>query len=429
MTVTPSRTAPDPLGRARLARRSLFAGGAVLGTAALAGCSSSSGTTLFFHETKSEAFPFFTQAIADFNAQADGITVVHNKTGSLSAAFVRSSPPDVGCLNYNLEMARFMERGALIDLADMEETKRIRPDVQDLVDEYPGFEDRVSVIPYSIMAASTIYNRTLFQEHGLEVPTTWDELLAVCEAFRSAGVTPFYATLADPWTVAQGWFDYAVGGMVDVAEFFRAMNEAGPDVTPDSEVSFSAVMREPVEKMMQLLEYINPDAASRGYGDGNTAMAGGAGAMYLQGPWAFGEIDKVGVPTDMGTFPLPMTENPDDRKVRVNTDLALWIPEASGHHEESKALVRYLMQPDVQHPYNKEQLGFSTTTDAPPAEDPRIAEMQTYYDEGRFYQGPSKFIPLMIPAENYFQAIATGADIGATLAQLDNDWARLAFRQ
>ena len=62
------------------------------------------------------------------------------------------------------------------------------------------------------------------------------------------------------------------------------------------------------------------------------------------------EAAKTDPNLELGTFSLPMTENPDDRKVRVNTDLALWIPEASAHHEESKELIRYLMQPDVQHP-------------------------------------------------------------------------------
>ena len=54
--------------------------------------------------------------------------------------------------------------------------------------------------------------------------------------------------------------------------------------------------------------------------------------------------------------------------------------------------------------------------------------MQEYYDDGRFYQGASKFVPLSIPTDNYMQAIVTGADVDETLARLDADWARLALR-
>ena len=50
------------------------------------------------------------------------------------------------------------------------------------------------MIPYSITAAGVIYNKDLFEQQGLEVPTTWSELIEVCEAFQSAGITPIYGT-------------------------------------------------------------------------------------------------------------------------------------------------------------------------------------------------------------------------------------------
>ena len=86
------------------------------------------------------------------------------------------------------------------------------------------------------------------------------------------------------------------------------------------------------------------------------------------------------------------------------------------------------MQPEIQDTYNAKFLGFGTVKDAPPVTDPRIVEMQKYYDEGRFYMGASQFIPNTIPAANYFQSIIGGADAEATLRRMDADWARLAFR-
>jgi raffinose/stachyose/melibiose transport system substrate-binding protein len=87
------------------------------------------------------------------------------------------------------------------------------------------------------------------------------------------------------------------------------------------------------------------------------------------------------------------------------------------------------MRPEVQDPYNAEFLAFGTTQDAPPVTDERIVEMQKYYDEGRFYMGASQFIPNSIPAQNYLQSIAGGADPEPILARMDADWARLAFRE
>jgi raffinose/stachyose/melibiose transport system substrate-binding protein len=391
--------------------------------------SSDSRDTVQFHLSKPEAIPYFRELISEYNASQDEVRVVLDTSSNLQAGFLRGNPPDLGLLNYNMEMARFMERGALSDLSDMPEAERILPEVQDLVNQYAVYPGRASVLPYSVMAASVIYNKGIFEDHGLEVPETWDELIEVCETLQSAGITPFYGTYADPWTLGQGWFDYAVGGMVDVTAFYDALKEQGTDVGPDSPVSFQKDFAEPVARMVQLSEYANPDANSRGYGDGNLAFAQEQAAMYLQGPWAFGEIAKTDPDLDLGTFPLPMTDDPEDLKVRVNIDLAAWIPEDSANKEAARKFLSYLFQPEVMNEYNAAQLGFGTTTDSAPVTDPRIIGMKEYYDAARFYQGPSKAIPLTIPTDNYIQAIVTGSNPDRILQTLDADWARLALRQ
>ncbi len=233
------------------------------------------------------------------------------------------------------------------------------------MEQFGVCEGRMSAIPYSVMGAAVIYNKEIFEQNDLEVPTTWDELIEVCETLEAAGVTPFYATFADNWTIGQGWYDYTVGGMLDTVAFFEELAEEGVNVGPNSAVSFQKDQAEPVAKMLELSEYVNADAASRGYGDGNTAMANGEAAMYLQGPWAFGEIAKTAPDLELGMFPLPVTDDPDDLKARINMDLAAWIPEASSHKEAARAFLEYLYQPEIIEAYNASQLGFTPTEGRP----------------------------------------------------------------
>ena len=412
----------------QVSRRGLLAGGGAIAAAALAGCSSSSRTPVTFFQSKREAIQYFSGLLGDFDAGHPDLRVVHDIATNLSASFVRQNPPDIACQIYNLEMSRFLERGALTDLADMPEAKTIREDVQELVDWYPTYEDRTSVIPFSVAGAAVIYNVGIFEEHGIEVPETWTDFKGVCETLQGAGVTPIYGTFADPWTINQGLFDYTAGGMVDIRHFFDTMNEIGEDVGPDSEVSFQRTMLEPVQRMLELLPYHQEGASSRTYGDGNTALARCEAAMLLQGPWALAEAEKAGSDQELSTFPLPATENPDERKIRVGVDLALWIPEAADQQDGARELLSYFMTPEVQNPYNEALLALGTTKDAPKATDPRIAPMQDYYDAGMVTCGPSQFIPLTIPWENYLQSIVYGADPESVLARLDSDWARLAYR-
>ena len=404
----------------------------VLGAAMLAGCSSDGRETIRFTFSKREALSFMNEVVAEYNASQDKVRVEMDSSGVdvVSASFVRGNPPDIMLANYNYEVARFVQRCALTDLSGTAAAGTVRDDLQPLMDQYGSCEGRTSALPYSVMAASVIYNTQIFDQLGLQVPTTHDELIQVAETLKQNGVTPFYGTFKDDWTVAQGWYDYAVGGSLDVVDFFDGLAAEGDEVGPSSAVSFEKDFTEPMGRMMQLAQdYTNPDAESRAYGDGNLAFAQGEAAMYLQGPWALGEIAKTAPDLPVGTFPLPMTDDPADLKVRVNMDLAAIIPEASQHQDAARDFLEYLYQPRVIEAYNESQLGFAPTKDAPAPSDPRVAGMIPYYEEGRIYQGASVLVPKTIPTFNYAQAMIFGASPESTLRTMDEDWSRLAFRQ
>ena len=419
--------------KTRAARR-WFAAGAVgvLGAALLAGCSADGRETIRFTFSKREALTFMTDVVAQYNASQDRVRVEMDSSGVdvVSASFVRGNPPDIMLANYNYEVARFVQRCALTDLSDTTAASGIRDDLQPLMDQYGSCSGRTSALPYSVMASSVIYNTEIFDQFGLEVPQTWTELLELADTLKENGVTPFYGTFKDDWTVAQGWYDYAVGGSLDVVDFFDGLAGEGDQVNADSSYSFEKDFDEPMARMTQLAaEYTNSDAESRAYGDGNLAFSEGDAAMYLQGPWALGEIAKTAPDLPVGTFPLPMTDDPDDLAVRVNMDLAAMIPEASRHQDAARDFLEYLYRPEVIEAYNESQLGFAPTADAPAPSDPRVAGMIPYYEEGRIYQGPSVLVPKTIPVFNYTQAMIFGASPQATLRTMDQDWSRLAFRQ
>ncbi|KAA9154127.1 extracellular solute-binding protein [Microbacterium lushaniae] len=411
--------------------RVLALGSALTLTAALlAGCSADGRETIRFTFSKREALDVMGELVSEYNASQDRVRVEMDTSGIdvVSASFVRGNPPDFMLANYNYEVARFVDRCALSDLSETDAAATIRDDLDVLMAQYGTCEGRTSALPYSVMASSVIYNTQIFEDNGIEVPQTWDELIAACEAFTAAGVTPFYATFKDDWTVAQGWYDYTIGGSLDLVEFFDALAEQGADVGSGSDVSFEEGFAEPLEQMAELATYTNDDAASRAYNDGNTAFGKGEAAMYLQGPWALAEIAKTAPDLELGTFPLPMTDDPADLKVRVNTDLAAMIPEESRHKEAARDFLEFLYQPENIEAYNESQLGFTPTEGAPPPSDPRVEGMTTYYDEGRFYQGASVLVPKTIPVFAYAQSLALGADPAGTLRTMDADWARLAFR-
>lgn len=419
--------------RRRSVRLAALGLGATLIASALVGCAPGSGAErVHFTFSKREALYFMSEVVSDYNASQDEYEVEMDTSGVdvISASFVRGNPPDLMLANYNQEVARFVQRCALKDLSETDAATTIRDDLQPLLEQYGVCEGRTTALPYSVMGASVIYNTEIFAQQGLEVPQTWTELIEVCDALKAAGIAPFYATFADAWTANQGWFDYSVGGSIDVLEFYEQLAEEGDDVGPDSEVSFEKDFLEPVEKMQLLAkEYTQQGAGSRGYDAGNVAFAKGEGAMLLQGPWAFSEIAKTSPDLELGTFPLPMTEDPADLKVRVNMDLVTMIPEEAANPDGAFDFLEFLFEPERIQAYNESQLGFVPTTTGEAPSDPRVAGMVAYYEQGAVYQGPGVLNPRAIPTENYSQALVLGQDATDVLRTMDADWARLAFRQ
>ncbi|MEW6858689.1 extracellular solute-binding protein [Trueperella pyogenes] len=415
----------------RLLRVAATAIAFALAAVSLAGCSTHSREDIRFTFSKREAIDFMQNVVNEYNSSQDRYNVKLDTSGVdvVSASFVRGNPPDLMLANYNFEVARFVERCALSDLSDTAAAKSADlATFGPLMTQYGECAGQISALPYSIMSSAVIYNKDIFAEHGLTVPRTWSELLDVANRLREAGIDPFYATFKDEWTVGQGWFDYAIGGSIDVGKFFGKLHEAGDRVGPQSAASFQDLAA-PMEKMLKLSVYANRDAAARSYGDGNLAIAQGKAAMYLQGPWAFSEIAKSAPELNLGTFPLPMTEDPKDLAVRVNIDLALMVPADAKNSKGARDFLEYLYQPHIIHAYNASQLGFTPIVGAAAPEDPRVAGMIPYYDAGQIYQGPSVLIPKAIPVHNYAQAIIAEQNAQTYLATLDKDWSRLAYRQ
>ena len=110
-------------------------------------------------------------------------------------------------------------------------------------------------------------------------------------------------------------------------------------------------------------QYTNEDARAAGTATA-TRLQQGRGSDVLPGPWAFGEIAKSGPDLDLGTFPLPMTDDPASRKVRVNIDRR--VDPRGLHAQGGRPHLPQLPLPAVMNEYNAAQLGYGTTTDSAP---------------------------------------------------------------
>lgn len=418
----------------RSIKRVLAAGiGLVLAGSALAGCSSSDDgvVTLDFFQFKPEAVKDFAAIIDDFEAANPGIRVVQNAVPDPDTAIrtllVKNKVPDVLTLNVSGNFAELARACVFADLSGEASADTVNPAVQKIVQDLgscdQGDGSEVNALPFASNASGIIYNPVIFAENGVEVPTTWDELIAAAQTFKQNGVTPFYCTMKDAWTAGPAFVN--LGGALMPEGFFDDLRAEGSNLDT---VSFSKDFGDAIDKEVELYSYCQDDFASRDYNAGNAAFAAGESAMYLQGSYAIPAIRATNPDAQISTFPYPVTDNADSRVVVSGVDVGISIGRDTPHRAEAQKFVDYLMSPDVVQSYSEAQSTFSPLKDAVPNSDPALAGLEPYFTDGRIIGFIDHQIPASIPLVNMLQSLVLTGDAEAFLSDLDSEWSKVAAR-
>lgn len=79
-----------------------------------------------------------------------------------------------------------IDNGLIKDLSGEDFISRLSESSRNCV----TYNDGVYGVALDQMANVVFYNKDIFDEQGLSVPTTYSEFIETCEALKSAGITP-----------------------------------------------------------------------------------------------------------------------------------------------------------------------------------------------------------------------------------------------
>ena len=233
------RNRPGPSHGRHRGRLAAAALGTAVVLAGLTGCAPGSGpdadgvTTLDFFQFKPEAVQDFADIITDFEAENPDIRVVQNAVPDADTAIrtllVKNKVPDVLTLNVSGNFAELARACVFADLADEPSADTVNPAVQEIVQDLgscdQGDGQEVNALPFANNASGIIYNPDIFAAQGVEVPTTWTELIAAADTFEQAGIAPFYCTMKDAWTAGPAFVN--LGGALMPDGFFDDLRAEG----------------------------------------------------------------------------------------------------------------------------------------------------------------------------------------------------------
>lgn len=387
-------------------------------------------TTLDFFQFKGEALEDFAEIIDEFEAENPDIRVVQNQVADsetlIRTLLVKDRTPDVITLNANGNFGKLAEAGVFYDFSDEPVLQTINPGVQDILADLGTYEGEVNGLGYVNNANGIIYNREIFAREGLEVPETWDELIALCQTLQEGGITPFATSLAENWTAMPSW--NAIGAYYTQDGFFDQMRAEGDTVGPDSPVSFEADFPEAMAKQAELFQYSQVGYRGASYDDSTSLFAQGGAAMMLQGIWALSPVKAVNPDIDAAIFPYPVPDDPADRMLVSGVDVAVTMARDTPHKEEALRFIEFLFRPDVIERFAAAQTMVPSVVGAELSDDPALQSIASYFDDGRITGFIDHQVPTAIPLTGVIQQFLYDDEADAALRTLDNEWRKVAAR-
>lgn len=233
-------------------------------------------------------------------------------------------------LNYNVEKNA-------VDLSDQEWVQRIEP----LSLEQVTVNDKIYGLTIWDTYSSFVlaYNKKLFAELNLEVPTTYEEFKNAALKIKEHGVTPIYEPIADGWHHIL-WFSEP-GPRYDEVEpgLYQDLNENKKKFV-ESDIMLTALTQ---MKEMYDLGLFGDNTFSDTGSDSPGKIGRGEYAMSLVGQSAASEIaaNYEGFTIDdIGFFVIPLADN---QFYYINPGgPSKFVYSGSPHIEEAKAYLKFL---------------------------------------------------------------------------------------
>ncbi len=394
---------------------------AVLAAGVLAGCGNqdnSGKTEIELVQYKPEAVEVFKKLEEKFNSTHDDI---HLKIDSpndamtiLKTRFVREDYPDILGIGGDINYSYFIDSDILADVSDFNGLSEVNQGYVDILEglEFVPTEGTYGV-PYVANAAGILYNREMFKEHGWEIPTTWEELMTLCDTIQSEGILPFYFGFKDVWTCLAPWNSLAVDlAPADVCQQVNA-----------GKTEFSKEYKETAEKMLQLVQYGEEGPFAYGYNDACTAFANGESAMFAIGSYAGPQIKSVNPDMDIDSFVTPGSDSADGNTLNSGVDLMFAVTEDCENKEAAYEVIRFLMEDENIQAYLDDQ-------NAVPCKNgefnlaPNLDGMKEYIASGNMTDYQDHYYPSEMAVDAQIQTFLIEQDVDAFLNKFDKDWLR-----
>ncbi len=293
-----------------------------------------------FHKGETDAINAMTAVIDAFNAENPGIHVEMNTAGNTETMVARSQQndlPDIFACQTSATFELMFEAGQLMDLTGQDFLNNVVEGTLAL----SAYEGKNWRLPYSLSCYGLYVRTDIFEENNLALPTTWDELMDVCEKLMAAGIYPFANPDKD---MVYQRMERMMSMLSDNDDEFKAI--ASGELAPQD----SKVLSTYAQASLDIAKYTNPLSAGAGYDESYQMLLKGEAAMTINGQWSLGTLLNFDPDLKIAMIPLPDPTGAQSNVI-VSIDTSFVVSSATEHPEECLKFLSYLAQTEVAQAY------------------------------------------------------------------------------
>ena len=242
---------------------------------------------------------------------------------------------DVIAANVGGVFSYWVEQGYIADISDLWQENGWYEVYPPSVIDMASVDGKQYFVPLAQQWHPVWYRTVIFEQVGLSVPQTWDELITACETLDAAGYIPITVGMKDWNAPAARWFAY-ISLRLHGPEFYTSLMRG--------EVSWlDPRVREIFETWADMFEHQcfqddKPNEVT--YGQATAMFNDGEAAMYNLGEW-LSESYTSGFPDTVSFFPVPPIKE-DIPNAQVAHVFGAFIPTGATHPEQARAFLTHL---------------------------------------------------------------------------------------
>ena len=275
------------------------------------------------------------------NREASPVDHEQFKT-SILVQLAGGNPPDAFSYWAGAQIQSIVDGGRLQPIDEVWEANDLGSQFPPgIVDGALTYNGSVYAIPLTLHWVGMFYNTALFEQVGAEIPTTWDELIAVAEAFKEAGIPAFALGSLNRWP-GQFWFDMLL--LRTAGGDYRARLMSGEASYTDPEVVRAYGMWNDLVQA----GYFYPDANAYDWDEAANFVANGDAAMTLMGTWIGGHYAGLELVAgeDFDYFSFPTID--DVPRASLGPIDTFVVSADAANADAAKAFLVHLTDPDIQ---------------------------------------------------------------------------------